>query len=90
MSLEVAVLCAQIVADYAVDDERSVDFARRREDLAAGQVAPFLRGNDAAGLEPLVVRIEVGGKIGAGRGGRANLVALRTISTTFWLRRSTR
>ena len=49
--------CSQrIVADDAVDDERAVDVAGRREDLAARQVAPLVGADEAARLEPAVVR----------------------------------
>ena len=56
--LEAAEPLAQIVADDAVDDEGAVDFAGRREDLAAGQVAPLVRTDQAARLDPAIVGIE--------------------------------
>ena len=42
VSREAAVPVAQPVADDAVDDEGAVDFAGRREHLAARQVAPLV------------------------------------------------
>ena len=69
---EQAVAGAEPVADDAVDDEGAVHFAGRGEALAAGQVAPLLRRDDAGGLEPLVVGIHVGDDVGSGGGGGAN------------------
>jgi hypothetical protein len=58
---------AQVVADHAVDDERAVDAAGRGEDLAAGEVAPLVGADEAAGLQPAVVGVEVRHQVGAGR-----------------------
>ena len=69
---EQAVARAEPVADDAIDDEGAVDFAGRGEALAAGQVAPFFRRDDAGGLEPLVAGIHLGGDVGAGGGGGAD------------------
>ena len=56
VALQVAVLGAEIIAHHAIDHERAVHFAGGGEDFAAGQIAPLVRADDAAGLEPLVVR----------------------------------
>src|SRR5260370_41472038 len=67
-ALEVAVLGAEVIAHNAVDHEGAVHFARCGEDLATGEIAPFVDADDAAGLDPLVALVEVGGDVGAGRG----------------------
>ncbi len=69
---EQAVARAEPVADDAVDDKGAVDFAGRGEALAAGEIAPLFRRDDAGGLEPLVAGIHVGGNVGAGGGGGAD------------------
>ena len=67
-----AVARAEPVADDAVDDKGAVHFAGRGEALAAGQVAPLLRRDDAGGLEPFVAGIHLGGDVGSGGGGGAD------------------
>ena len=63
---------AQPIANNAVHNKGSVDLAGRGEALAAWQVAPLLRRDDAGGLEPFVSGIHFGGNISAGSGGGAN------------------
>ncbi len=53
---QAAKLRAEPIADDAIDHECSVDLARSGEHLAAGQVAPLVGADDAAGLEPAIVR----------------------------------
>jgi hypothetical protein len=69
---EEAVARAEPVADYTVDDKGAVDFSGRGEAFAAGEVAPFFRGDDAGGLEPLIAGVHVGGDVGSGGGGGAD------------------
>ena len=64
--------CAEIVADHAVHDEGAVHLAGSGEDFAARQVAPLVRADDAAGLEPFVTGIELCADIGACGGGGAD------------------
>ena len=75
-SLQVGILLAEIIADHAVDHEGAVDFAGSGEDLAAGQIAPLVGADDAAGLDPLVVRVQVGGEVAARRVFGAHLFRL--------------
>jgi len=63
---------AEPVADDAIDNEGAVDFAGRGEAFTTGQVAPFLRRDDAGGLEPLVGWIHLGEDAGAGGSGGAD------------------
>ena len=78
--LERAVAIAEPVADDAVDDERAVHVSGGGKDLAARQVAPLFRGNQAARLDPLQVRIEIGANVAPG-GVVARIVrACRTMS----------
>src|ERR1700761_5892225 len=56
---EGTVALAEVVAHDSIHDEGAVDFAGSREDLAAWQVAPLIRTDDAAGLEPFVTGIEL-------------------------------
>src|SRR5438874_344594 len=70
---QVAVPGAEVIANHTIDNKCSVNLAGRGEDLATGQIAPFLRTDNAAGLKPPVRRIEFGGEIGASSGGRGDL-----------------
>ena len=65
---QAAKLRAQPVAHDAIDHKRSVDLARSGKHFAARQVTPFVRADDAAGLEPAIFRVQVGDQIGS-RGG---------------------
>ena len=56
LARQVLILLAEIIADDAVDHADAVDFAGRSEDFAAGKIAPFVAADDAAGLDPVVVR----------------------------------
>ena len=49
---QVAVFFAEVIAHHAIDHEGAVHALGRGEGLAAGQVAPLVRADDAAGLEP--------------------------------------
>ncbi len=69
---EQAIARAEPVANNAIHNKGSVDLSGRGEALAAGQVAPLLRRDDAGGFKPLVAGIHLGGNIGAGGGGGAN------------------
>ncbi len=71
---EAVVLLAQEIADHAVDDQRAVDVAGRGEHFAAGQVAPLVGADQAARLQPLVVRIERRGEVAAALGRRAHFL----------------
>ncbi len=68
LALEIAVFVAEIIADHAVDYVHAVHFARRGEDFAAGQIAPLVAADDAAGLDPAIVRVERAGEVAAGGG----------------------
>src|SRR5579863_1965478 len=70
---QVSELCAEIIANHAVDDKSAIYLARRGEDFSTGQVAPLFWRNNTAGFQPLVIRIEVGGEICTGRGFCADL-----------------
>jgi hypothetical protein len=50
---QVAVLFAEVIAHHAIDHEGAVDALGGGESLAARQIAPLVRADDAAGLEPL-------------------------------------
>ena len=71
--LEQAVARAEIIADHAVNDKRSIHLTRSGENLSAGKVSPLVAGDDAGGLEPLVVRIELGADIGSRCRGSADI-----------------
>src|SRR6266576_678038 len=73
---QVAELRAQIIADHSVDHEGPVHFSGSREDLASRKVPPLFRGDNAAGLKPLIVRVQIGCEIGAGGGRGANFRSL--------------
>src|SRR5258708_15101304 len=70
---EDAVAGAEVVADYSVDYEDSVDLCGGGEALAAGEVSPLLGTDDAGGLEPAIFAGELGVDVGAGRGCRSNV-----------------
>src|SRR5262249_2625727 len=53
---QVSILLAEIIAHHAVDHERSFHVLGTSEGLAARQIAPFMRADDAAGLQPLQLR----------------------------------
>ena len=57
--MQQSVTRAKPVAHHAIHNEGSVDLAGRGKTLAAGQIAPFFRTDDAAGLKPLVARIHL-------------------------------
>src|SRR4029077_2732702 len=63
---QAAKLRAQPVAYDPVDHKASVDFAWSGKHFAAGQVTPFIRTDYPAGLEPAIIRTQVGGKIRSG------------------------
>ena len=66
--LNVAISFAKIIADHAVDDENAVAIEGRSENLAPGQVAPFLGRDDPARLDPFQGWRKIGGEIGSRRG----------------------
>ncbi len=53
--LQIAVLGAEIIAHDTVAYKHAVDRERRREDLAAGEVAPLIGRDEAAGLDPFQI-----------------------------------
>src|SRR4051794_31906280 len=53
---EIAVLLAEVVPYYTIDDKDAVHFERCGEGLAARQIARLVRADNAAGLEPLQIR----------------------------------
>src|SRR6267378_8144413 len=55
---QVAVLRAEVVAGRAVADKDAVDARRRREHLAGRQIRPVAAVDEAAGLDPRILRIE--------------------------------
>src|ERR1700679_115707 len=67
-----AIARAEPVPHNAIHDKGAVHFAGRGEALAAGQIAPFLRRDDAGGLEPLVAGIHLGDDVGSRSGGGAD------------------
>ena len=67
---QVAELSAQIITHDSVDHERSVHFPRSREDFSARQVSPFLPRNDSAGLQPVIIMIQLRRQIGGAPPGR--------------------
>src|SRR6185369_16497033 len=70
---EVPVFLAEVIAYHAVNDESSVDLLRSGEGFAAGQVAPFVRADDAAGFQPSQIGRKSPGDVGARGIGRADL-----------------
>ena len=55
-----SILRAQIIADHTIHHKRAVHLSRSSEDLASRQIAPLLTADNAARLQPLVIRIHVG------------------------------
>src|SRR5437764_9561165 len=51
--LKIAVLLTEVIAHYTVHDEDAARVRRRCKNFAPGQVAPFIRRDNATGLEPL-------------------------------------
>ena len=88
VSAEDAVTGAEEVADDAIDDEDAVDLAGRGKTLAAGEVAPLLGADDAGGLEPAILRVELGVDVGSGGRGGADVGGVADFSRTAWERRS--
>src|ERR1019366_4539234 len=72
ISAQIAVLFAEVIAHYAIDDEAAVHAFRCGERLPAGQIAPLVGADDAAGLDPLQMRREPADDIGARRIGGAD------------------
>src|SRR5206468_12607306 len=52
IGFEIAKAFAQVIADHAVNHEDAIRIHWRGKNFAARQVAPFVRCDDAAGLEP--------------------------------------
>ena len=71
---QIAVFFAEIIAHHAIDHERSIHALGRGESFAAGQIAPFVRADDAAGLEPFELRRKAAVDLRAGGIGGANLL----------------
>src|SRR5664280_3586016 len=66
LARQVGIFLAQVVANHAVHNISTVHFAGSCEHLAAGQVPPLIRTDDAAGFYPSVVGIQRGRQIAAG------------------------
>jgi len=54
---------AEIVADDSINHKCSVHFTGRREDFAAGQIAPLVWTDNAARLKPAVLGIQLRGDV---------------------------
>ena len=67
-----ALLFTEVVAHHAIDHKDAIHAFRRGEGLAAGQVAPLVRADDAAGFEPFQLGREAAHNFGAGGIGGAN------------------
>src|SRR5260370_23445165 len=65
---EDAVAGAEVVADYSVDYEDSVDLCGGGEALAAGEVSPPAGAVSLGGLEPAIFAGELGAEVAAARG----------------------
>src|SRR4030095_4794647 len=63
-----SIFLAKIIAHHTVNHEDTVAIERRGENLAPGQVAPFLGGDDHAGFEPAPVGGKCARIIRPGRG----------------------
>ena len=50
--MQIAKAFAQVIADHAIHHEDAVGIHRRGENFASRQVAPFVAGDDSAGLKP--------------------------------------
>ena len=72
--LQLAVFRTQVIAHHTVDHVGAVHFRGRGEHFPAGQVAPFFRADDAAGLDPTVFAREVGLEAGSRRSFRADVL----------------
>ncbi len=70
---QIAVLFAKIIAHHAINHERAIHAFGRGEGFAAGQIAPLVRADDAAGLEPFELRRKAPDDVGARGIGGANL-----------------
>src|ERR1019366_8451532 len=66
-SVQIAVLFAQVIAHHAIDDEAAIHPFRGGEGFAAGQIAPLVGADDAAGFDPLEVRRKPADDVGGGR-----------------------
>src|SRR5215831_3426005 len=55
----------EVVTHHAINDERAVHFSRGGKDFPAGQITPFLGKDDSAGLQPPVIRIQIGREVGS-------------------------
>src|SRR5438046_2843278 len=62
---QIAEAFAEIIANHAIDDEHSVSIEGRSENFASRQVAPFVFGNNSAGLKPSQFRRKLSLKLGA-------------------------
>ena len=63
---QIAELLTEVIANDPVDNEGSVHLARCGEHFAAGQISPLVAADKPAGLEPLVIWIQIGDQVGAG------------------------
>ena len=59
MAAQVAKLGAEVIAYDAIHHKDSIHLAGRGEDFATGKIAPLFRTDEATGLEPLVIGIEL-------------------------------
>src|ERR1700686_5695389 len=73
MLTQTSKLGAEIIADNSVNHKRAIHFAWSGEDLAAGQVAPFVRTDNPAGLHPAIIRIQICDEISSSGSFSSNL-----------------
>ena len=86
---QTAKLGAKPIADDAINHKCSIDLARSSENFSARQISPFVRTDNAAGLQPVIIRIQIRDQIGSRRVLARTCFARRTMSTTLMLMRST-
>src|SRR6266513_5270109 len=65
--LQITESFAQVITDYAVHHKHTVGVHGRGENFAAGQIAPLVTCNDAAGFEPFKFRRKLRYELGAVR-----------------------
>ena len=63
--LQITKSFAQVVTDHAVHNKHAISVHWRGENFAAGQIAPLVTCNDAAGFEPFEFRRQLRYELGA-------------------------
>src|SRR6476660_5464684 len=58
---------AQVITDHAVHHKYTISIHGRGKNFAAGQITPFVTGNNTAGFEPLEFRRKLRYELGAMR-----------------------